>query len=196
MLAEMLEIDRPRIDGDEDLSRYLEKHRHEFYSSLGTKSWEHCHRFLLDFGRRYLADGDASIDTGPVPECSISSNNKVYIPLSGLNLIKSNDPTGVGKIKKQWQSENMHYVSDFNVVKCSGEYYCEFGLKKVERTTSPRVAASKPRKKKTKVLSIAKLCELIAKAELSNSKAYARVDFNDIQGRSVPGGAVELGKKR
>lgn len=195
-LKEMLEIDRPNVNGDADLSRYLQKHRHELYKSMGAKSWEYCVDFLMDVGRKHLAEGKAAIEAGPVPDCSISSDNKVYVPLTGLNLIASNNPAGVGKIRKEWQSKGMQYVSKFLLVKSNGEYHCEFALVKTESPTSARPVGKKSGSKRARVMSIAKLCNLIANAELSNSRAYARVDFDDLQGQSVPGGAVELGKKR
>lgn len=195
-LRAMMEIDRPAIDGDEDLCRYLNKHKHELYSSLGVKSWEYCVDFLKETANRYLANGKDDIKTGPVPNCSISPDNKVYMPLSGLRLIDSENPAKVGEVKTYWKSNSMSYVSDFILVKEKKEYYCEFPLVKVGHASSSGNSRKKPKRRSAGHLSIAKLCELIAKAELADSAAYARVDFDNIQGKAVAGGAVELGKKR
>ena len=198
------------IDNDNDLDRYLNKHKHELYASLGAKSWEYCVDFLKDTAIKYLEEGQDDIETDPVPDCSISSDNKVYIALPGLMLIRSKNPKAVAEIKKEWRSKNMRNVSEFSLVKSDGEYYCKFALVRAERTHSLRTASAKSRKRNTSTKgtppgstsetpswsSLAKLCAMIAKAELGNSKAYARVDFDDIQGRQVSGGAVELGKKR
>lgn len=186
-LIKAIEREQPHLEDTRSIKEFVMRRRRVLFANVRQNEWGIYFDFLVDFISRNNGKGENSpLSIRTVSGCSISNDNKIYIPLDYLRLIDVVSKDRIKWLKVYWEKENISYESQFTLVKINESYYCQiYPFKKLDL-----------QKNKEGAYSFEKLWRALARIELEESQAYSRVDFDELEGKPIQGGGIEQGKKR
>jgi hypothetical protein len=167
-----------------DLEPYLQKKRESSVNLLT--------QLALDWSR----DQPDQIELEFESDCSVSNEQKVFLPINRLGLLALAEPDELAALRI-----GKKYSSNFRLVKQGLNYSIGFELCTTHVVSQSRVIKSSPntRPKSKSIIKFSNFLDMFdarVDAEARAGKAFPKNGFDRLQGWPVSGGLPSLGKRR
>ncbi|EHN4693800.1 hypothetical protein [Escherichia coli] len=121
-------IDRS-VDKDPDTNSFLLTNKEYLYGKFGINGWQKYVRFLRAFVDAYKNSDMIYTYLPGGDNCTLSADNRIFIPVLGLGLINAANEKDV-IIVKQWRKyEGYRYLPCFDILKIQNKFYVKIKYK-------------------------------------------------------------------
>ena len=222
LIRQMLEESSQPIKTDEDASLFMLKHYKELQPHLYSQRRDDAVNLLRSLIKEWSVVMPEDIELLLPSDCSISSEQQIYLPIPALGTLSPLDTEAVAKLRTRRRYEN-----GFVLLNKNGKYFIDISFEKPvsrgrqelapasntqQHTASRSAHESKNRKShpKTKVknarpsaMHIDSFLSMFNNSinrmlmqQLRVSQQYSRTNFDKLEGWGVNGGLPSLGKHR
>lgn len=161
-------------DKAHDTNKFLLANKEYLYTTLGAGEWQRYVGFLRAFVDVYKNSDMIYRHIPGGEKCTLSSDNRIYIPALGLGLISPVNEIDV-RIVRQWKEyEGYRYLPSFDILKSGSKFYIKIKYK--EDTFFLR-------KNKDLLMELTGTIDVITGSkltkELKESKSFSRIEISE-----------------